>query len=66
MKDALTKYPDLALYIPQKYKDQMDVVSERAQKVATTHQDAGVLTDEDRDVITSTGVIGAIYSSNKL
>ena len=66
LKDALNKYPDLALYIPQKYKDQMEVVSERAQKVATTHQDEAMLTDEDRELITSNGVIGAIYNSNKI
>ena len=65
LKDALNKYPDLVLYIPQKYKDQLEVVSERAQKTATTHQDEAVLTDEDRELITSNGVIGAIYNSNK-
>jgi len=64
LKDALNKYPDLALYIPQKYKDQMAVESARAERSVTTHQDEAVLTEEDRDLITSTGVVGAIYKSN--
>jgi len=64
LKDALNKYPDLALYIPQTYKDQMAVESARAQRSVTTHQDEAVLTEEDRDLITSTGVVGAIYKSN--
>lgn len=64
LKDALNKYPDLTLYIPQEYKNQMAVESARAERSVTTHQDEAVLTEEDRDLITSTGVVGAIYKSN--
>lgn len=64
LKDALNKYPDLALYIPQSYKNQMAVETARAVRAVTTHQDEAVLTEEDRELITSTGVVGAIYKSN--
>jgi hypothetical protein len=61
VNDALKKYPDIALYLPQGIKDTVDRVVERAKAGEKEAQVLDVLTEDDRNALTTTGVVGALF-----
>jgi hypothetical protein len=61
VNDALKKYPDIALYLPQGIKDTVDRVVERAKAGEKEAQALDVLTEDDRNALTTTGVVGALF-----
>lgn len=64
LNDALRKYPDLALYVPQDYKDKIAEKRDRAaiNKEAVEAPPEIIL---DRNLITSLGVMGALHEKEK-
>ena len=58
LNDALRKYPDLAMYVPQEFKDRVEEVRERVtkEKKETTHQNV----EFDRGLISSVAVIAEL------
>lgn len=62
VNDALKKYPDIALYLPQEIKDSVDRVVERSNaRIKDAPVDTG-LTEEDRSLLTATGVVSALFA----
>lgn len=61
VNDALKKYPDTALYLPQGIKDTVDRVVERNEAEEKGAQFLAVLTEEDRNALTATGVVGTLF-----
>jgi hypothetical protein len=59
LNDALKAYPDLALYVPKHYIETVNRKTDRAAAQAK-EQVTGEVTI-DRDLITSTGVVGALH-----
>lgn len=63
VNDALKKYPDIALYLPQSVKDKVAETSERkAREKREKEGVAEALSDADREMLTANGVVGAIYT----
>lgn len=58
LNDALKRYPDLALYIPQTYINKVEEKVERQTRVKECRPDAPSI---DRDFLTSTAVIGKLH-----
>lgn len=58
LNDAVKKYPDILLYVPQEYKDRLERKVERGAR-GEKDEDSSV-PEIDRALITSIGVIGAI------
>lgn len=58
LNDAVKKYPDILLYVPQEYKDRLERKVERGAR-GEKDEDSSV-SEIDRALITSIGVIGAI------
>jgi hypothetical protein len=65
VNDAVKKYPDVALYLSKSVLSKLEEVSERkAREKEAQEEDAPQgLSDEDRQLLTSTGVVGAIYNT---
>lgn len=64
VNDAVKKYPDVALYLGKGVLSKLEEVSERKAREKEEQEDAPQgLSDEDRQLLTSTGVVGAIYST---
>jgi len=65
LNDAVKQYPDVALYLPQGVKNTLEEVSQRKvrekkEQIAAASQG---LSEEDRNLLTATGVGGAIYNT---
>jgi len=65
LNDAVKQYPDVALYLPQGVKNTLEEVSQRKvrekkEQIAAASQG---LSEEDRNLLTATGVVGAIYNT---
>lgn len=65
LNDAVKQYPDVALYLPQSVKNTLEEVSQRKirekkEQIAAAPQG---LSEEDRNLLTATGVVGAIYNT---
>lgn len=58
LNDALKRYPDLALYIPDGYIERVNEKVERQARDKTERPDAASI---DRDFLTSTGVVGKLH-----
>lgn len=58
LNDALKKFPDFALYVPDEYKKRVAVETERTRKKKAEAQ--GLVVAIDRELLTSVGVIGAL------
>lgn len=58
LNDALKRYPDLALYIPEQYIERVNEKVERQARERTEKPDAPNI---DRDFLTSTGVVGKLH-----
>lgn len=57
LNDALKRFPDLALYIPQPYLDSVNAKVERSAAIAKEQAVEAVI---DRDLLVSTGVVGKL------
>ena len=57
---ALVQYPDLALYIPSTTLERVNEVTERKAKAV---KEAPAEIALDRDLVTSTGVLGALHNN---
>lgn len=63
VNDALKKYPDIALYLPQSVKDKVAETSERKTREKREKEESlEALSDADREMLTANGVVGAIYT----
>lgn len=61
VNDAIRKYPDVAFYLPKHVKDKLEETSERKNKDKGPAQQG--LSEEDRALLTSTGVVGTLYTT---
>jgi hypothetical protein len=59
LNDALKKYPDIALYVPEKYLSVVNEVRERGER---EKKDAAPAVQLDRDMLSATGVLGKLQS----
>ena len=65
VNDAVKKYPDVELYLPEGIKATLKEVSERKDREKKEQKEAAPqgLSEEDRNLLTAAGVVGAIYSA---
>jgi len=59
LNDALKKFPDIALYIPQHY---LDSANEKTSRSAAKDKDDVPVMEIDRDLIVATGVVGKLQA----
>lgn len=65
VNDAVKKYPDIALYLPDSIKQRMSqVVGRKARDGKTAAVPEVVLTEEDRALLSMTGLVGALYEND--
>ncbi len=61
VNDAIRKYPDVALYLPKNVKDKLEDTFEHKNEDKVLTQQG--LSEEDRALLTSTGVVGTLYTT---
>ena len=61
VNDAIKKYPDIVLYLPQYVLKDIDKVVTRSTRESAAVHETVALDEEERKALTATGVVGALF-----